>query len=64
VSGEPEALEEKQREQHRRYALRTIEAKAANPGEAMGHSDEVGHAYFKCAARSASSIPINGIGGV
>jgi len=37
ASGEPEALQEKQREQHRRYALRKIEAKAANPCEAMGH---------------------------
>ncbi len=47
VGGEPEALNEKECEQPRRYALRTIEAKAANPGEGRDHSvDEVGRYLF------------------
>ncbi len=46
VGDEVEALEEKKGEQTRRYALRKIEAEAANPGEAMGHSDEVGRNLF------------------
>src|SRR5258708_6824433 len=40
MGDEPEALEEKNRKQHRRDALRQIEMEAAETGKPVGHHDE------------------------